>query len=130
MKLFTTRQISVLDAYTIEHEPVADIDLMERAALQVSNWLEQKFSSSLKLVVLAGPGNNGGDALAVARQMADRGYRAEVFLYAPKGELQGSPGINRQRLKEQGLVRVNEINDRDGIPVIQSGDIIIDGLFG
>lgn len=130
MKLFTTRQISVLDAYTIEHEPVADIDLMERASLQVSNWLEQKLSSVKKLVVFAGPGNNGGDALAVARQMAERGYRVDVFLFTPKGELKGSPSINRQRLEEQGKVHVVNIDGIDKFPEVQTSDVIIDGLFG
>lgn len=130
MKLFTTQQIPVLDAYTIEHEPIADIDLMERAALQVSNWLEQNYSSSQKFVLLAGPGNNGGDALAVARQVSERGLKAEVFLFNPKQEYKGAPALNMQRLAEQGGVKVHEISSSDDFPVLQPEELIIDGLFG
>ncbi len=45
MKLFTTNQIAQLDQYTIENEPISDIDLMERASLQITNWLVQRFSN-------------------------------------------------------------------------------------
>ncbi|MEN8115977.1 MAG: NAD(P)H-hydrate epimerase, partial [Bacteroidota bacterium] len=80
MKLFTTKKIAEIDKYTIEHEPIVDIDLMERAALQMSNWLVQQFSTEQKMVFFAGPGNNGGDALAVARQLANLDFMCEVYL--------------------------------------------------
>jgi NAD(P)H-hydrate repair Nnr-like enzyme with NAD(P)H-hydrate epimerase domain len=69
MKLFTTKQIAGLDKYTIENEPISDIDLMERAALQITGWLTKRFSTESKMIFFAGPGNNGGDALAIARQL-------------------------------------------------------------
>ena len=67
MKIFTTQQIAEVDRYTIENEPIADVDLMERASLQIVNWLIRNVSNEQKLMVFAGPGNNGGDALAIAR---------------------------------------------------------------
>jgi len=74
MKLFTTKQIAGLDKYTIENEPIADIDLMERASLQITHWLVKMFSTETQMIFFAGPGNNGGDALAVARQLAELGF--------------------------------------------------------
>lgn len=130
MKLFTTKQIATLDKYTIENEPIADIDLMERAALQITNWLVQRFSTERKMMFFAGPGNNGGDALAIARQLADLDFICEVFLIDFGKELKGSPAINRQRLKEQGKVKLSKIETITDFPDIAETDIIIDGLFG
>lgn len=130
MKLFTTKQIALIDKYTIENEPIADIDLMERAALQISHRLVKKYSTEHKLVFFAGPGNNGGDALAIARQMADLDYLCEVFILDSGKELKGSPAINLQRLQEQGKVKVSRLSDENQFPEFSASDIIIDGLFG
>jgi ADP-dependent NAD(P)H-hydrate dehydratase / NAD(P)H-hydrate epimerase len=105
MKLFTTKQIAEIDRFTIENEPVADIDLMERAALQITGWVVQNFPAEQKMIAFAGPGNNGGDALAIARQLADLDYQVEVYIADFGKELKGSPAVNLQRLKEQERVK-------------------------
>ncbi len=130
MKLFSTKQIAELDKFTIENEPILDVDLMERAALQITNWLVPKFSNEQKIVVFAGPGNNGGDALTIARQMAELDYLCEVYLLDFGKELKGSPAINWQRLVEQNRVHLSKINDINEFPEITENDIIIDGMFG
>ena len=130
MKLFSTKQIAEIDKYTIENEPIADIDLMERAALQITHWLIKRFSTEQKMVFFAGPGNNGGDALAVARQMADFDYLCEVYLLDFGKELKGSPAINWQRLVEQGKVKLVKMSSVSDFPGLNSTDIILDGLFG
>ena len=66
MKIFTSAQIHELDRYTIEHEPIKSIDLMERAAKAITCAITEEWSTNTPIVVFAGPGNNGGDALAVA----------------------------------------------------------------
>jgi ADP-dependent NAD(P)H-hydrate dehydratase / NAD(P)H-hydrate epimerase len=130
MKLFTTKQIAKLDKFTIENEPIADIDLMERAALQITNWLDQNFSTEQKIVVFAGAGNNGGDALVIARQLADLEYVCEVYLLDLGKELKSSPATNWQRLEEQQKVKLSKIKNLNEFPEIQIGDIILDGMFG
>ena len=67
MKIFTGAQIRELDKYTIEHEPVKSIDLMERAAKSITHAITETWSNGMPVIVFAGPGNNGGDALAVSR---------------------------------------------------------------
>ena len=67
MKIFSTSQVRLLDAYTIEHEPVASIDLMERAAHAIFEAYAKSFNLQRPVLIVAGPGNNGGDALALAR---------------------------------------------------------------
>lgn len=130
MKLFTTKQIAEIDRFTIENEPVSDINLMERAAMQITGWAVKRFSTEQKMVFFAGPGNNGGDALAIARQLADLDYRCEIYLLDSGKELNGSPAINWQRLIEQGKVKLHKISNTAGFPEISPGDIILDGLFG
>ncbi|WP_320111683.1 NAD(P)H-hydrate dehydratase [Draconibacterium orientale] len=130
MKLFTTKQIAAIDKFTIENEPIADIDLMERASLQMTNWVVQQFSTEERLLFFAGPGNNGGDALAMARQLADLDYRCEVFLLDFDKPLKGSPAINHKRLEEQGKVKLTKLRSENDFPEVTDTDVLIDGLFG
>jgi len=130
MKLFTTKQIAEIDKYTIKNEPIADIDLMERASMQISNWLVKRFSTEQKMVFFAGPGNNGGDAMAIARQMADLDYSCEIYLLDFDKELKGSPAINWQRLEKQDKVKRSKIADIKDFPKIGRTDVLLDGLFG
>ncbi|HSH20044.1 MAG TPA: NAD(P)H-hydrate dehydratase [Draconibacterium sp.] len=130
MKLFSTKQIAALDKYTIENEPISDIDLMERAALQITNWLVKRYSTEHKMIFFAGPGNNGGDALAIARQLADLDFICEVYLLNFGKELKDSPAINWQRLEKQLKVKLSIIKTLSDFPLITETDVIIDGLFG
>ena len=130
MKLFTTKQIAGIDKYTIENEPVSDIDLMERASMQITNWLIHRFSTERKIIVFVGPGNNGGDALAIARQLADLNFVCEVYLVDLGRELKGSAAINRHRLELQQKVKLHSIKTLNDFPEINESDVIIDGLFG
>jgi ADP-dependent NAD(P)H-hydrate dehydratase / NAD(P)H-hydrate epimerase len=80
MKLFTTKQIAEIDRYTIKNEPISDIDLMERAAREMYYQLNVELPFSESMVFFAGPGNNGGDSLALARMFADAGSECSVYL--------------------------------------------------
>ncbi len=130
MKIFSTQQIAVIDQFTIEQEPISDLDLMERASLQMTNWVVQNISNEKKLMFFAGPGNNGGDALAVARLLAGLDYQCEMFVLDFRKGLQGAPAQNLIRLKEQGKVLVQMIASEDDLPVIEKEHVVLDGLFG
>ena len=80
MKLFRSDQIKQIDEYTINEEPVASIDLMERAAGQLLRWYLPRFERSKRVFIFAGPGNNGGDGLALARLLESNRYDAESLL--------------------------------------------------
>ena len=74
MKIFTTAQIHELDKYTIEHEPIASLNLMERAARALTQAVTNEWPATMPIVIFAGPGNNGGDALAMARMLSEQNY--------------------------------------------------------
>ncbi|MCK4751657.1 MAG: NAD(P)H-hydrate epimerase, partial [Bacteroidales bacterium] len=129
MKIFEGAQIREIDAYTIRHEPVDSIDLMERAAIRLTGWYVRHFHTDQKVVIFAGPGNNGGDALAMARMLAERQFRVECYLLLC-GTLSEDCSINRQRLLDQGLVALKEIREGEGLPAIDNQDVVVDGIFG
>ena len=73
MKILIGRDIRQADLYTIENEPVSSIDLMERAAVAIEAGIAgQDSAGKHDYVIFAGPGNNGGDGLAVARLLFKR----------------------------------------------------------
>ncbi len=128
MKFFSTSAIRALDAYTIEHEPIASIDLMERAARTLTDAILSRYAGCA-FAVFAGPGNNGGDGLAVARMLYNAGCRVCVWLVNPKGKLSPDCAVNLERLAECGI-QVTEINDRFSMPAIDHDTVILDALFG
>ena len=130
MKILTSSQQKELDKYTIAHEPIASIDLMERAAIALTNAIIRRWDKSFKMVVFAGPGNNGGDALAVARMLSQRGYHVEVFLFNTKGKLSEECQTNLERLKMCGSVYFTEISTQFDPPELTESHVVIDGLFG
>ena len=129
MKFFTTSQIRQLDQYTIDHEPITSIDLMERAAKVLFSSITEKYSSATSLCIFAGPGNNGGDALALSRLLLISGYHVSVILIHA-GSLSPDCEMNRERLIKAFPGSVTELDDHFIEPEIQEGTIIIDGLFG
>ena len=100
MKIFTSAQIHELDKYTIENEPISSIDLMERASTMLTNAIVDTWQASTPVVVFAGPGNNGGDALAVARMLTAQHYSVNVYLFNTTGRLSPDCEQNRERLKK------------------------------
>jgi len=130
MKIFRCEQIKDIDGYTILHEPIASIDLMERAAGQLFRWITDRYDRSDRIVVFAGPGNNGGDGLALARMLTVDRYSVEIH-YVRFVELTSDDWAkNQKRLQDETSVQMNIISDTNKFPVIYSGDIIIDAIFG
>ncbi len=130
MKFFICSQIAGIDKQTMKLEPISSIDLMERASFKVADWLVRYIDHKKTVYLFAGPGNNGGDALAVARMLVWNKLDCTVFLCGFGRKLNGDPAINWQRLEEQNLVRLKKINMENDIPDISPETIVVDGLFG
>lgn len=130
MKLFTCKQIAQIDQLTMKLEPISSIDLMERASMQVADWIINNVGNNRPFWFFAGPGNNGGDALAVARMLTWASFDCTVFIADFKKELSADASINLERLKQQNKVLLKRIDSENDIPEIPSQVVIIDGLFG
>ena len=129
MKIFTTSQVRSLDQYTIENEPVASIHLMERAADALAEAYTETFALGRPVLVLAGPGNNGGDALALARKLMKFRIDVKVILLF-SSRLTPDCTENKLRLLEQFPAIITELTDGFVAPQLTSDTVIIDGLFG
>ena len=131
MKIFTSAQIHELDKYTIDHEPIKSIDLMERAAIQLTDSIVAEWDKDMKVVVFAGPGNNGGDALAVARMLAVRGYNVSTWLFNTSGRLSDDCKKNRDRLKDvKQVASFVVVTEEFDPPTLDAQTLVVDGLFG
>lgn len=131
MKIFTSTQIHDLDKYTIEHEPIASIDLMERAAKALAHAITEEWTTKTSMVVFAGPGNNGGDALAVARLLAEKEYKIQVYLFNIHNHLSDDCTRNKQRLLDTKRIKnFTEVTVNFDPPKLDADTLVIDGLFG
>ena len=130
MKIFTSAQIRELDKYTIENEPIKSIDLMERAAKAITMAIAEVWGNGTPVIVFAGSGNNGGDALAVSRMLIDRGYNVSTYLFNISGVLSEDCAANRQRLLDIKPKSFIEVNNEFDPPQLESGMLVVDGLFG
>lgn len=131
MKILNSQSIHDVDIATCEAQKISSIDLMERAAMQVSVELVSMFLPSQRFVIFAGPGNNGGDALAVARMLMEQGYRrVEVFLFNVTGKLSHDCDEERKRLIMVDSVDYTEVTREFTPPYLSSEDVVVDGLFG
>lgn len=129
MKILTSEQLRRWDDFTILHQPVTSIDLMERAATQCFLYLEEKKFFNNKFSIFCGKGNNGGDGLAIARLLADKGIKPTVYIVDSGSNGTANFQINLERL-HSCRVEVHFIQHPDFFPVINKDDIVIDALFG
>ena len=127
MKIFTSAQIQELDKYTIEHEPIKSIDLMERAAKALTQAITDVWGPQMPVIIFAGFGNNGGDALAVARMLLDRGYDVKTYL---SGHLSEDCATNKKRLEERYAKTFIEVTQEFEPPQLDADKLVVDGLFG
>jgi NAD(P)H-hydrate epimerase len=123
-------QIREADAYTIRHEPISSIDLMERAATACFKWLVSQFTAQREFHIYVFNGNNGGDGLAIARMLFLSGY--PVYVYEVKSERQSSADFseNKNRLLGVGFSKYRVIENKEELNNHKPDDVIIDALFG
>ncbi len=129
MKILSVEQIRAADTYTIQHEPIASIDLMERASRVFVNWFCENFETgNFKVKIFCGLGDNGGDGLAIARMLQPLGYDLEVFVVKYSDKTSENFQINLKRLEKQLTIKVIE-NEQFKVGFI-GNDLIIDALLG
>jgi len=130
MKILNVEQTKALDSYTIIHEPIASIDLMERAAWAIYNLLEARLSVGQKISIFCGTGNNGGDGLVLARMLMNHGFEVYVYHLQVTENTTEEFRINLKILSKLAVNQLYEISNKRDIPCIQSTDIVIDAIFG
>ncbi|WP_405396121.1 NAD(P)H-hydrate dehydratase [Maribacter sp. Asnod2-G09] len=130
MKLYSAKQIYKADQISIKKEEIGSNELMERAALQLFNWMHLRMQGApVRIHLFCGIGNNGGDGIALARHLVDHGYNVEVYVINYSEKRSKDFLINLDRLKDR-KVWPHFMNCDDELPEIGREDIIVDGIFG
>jgi hydroxyethylthiazole kinase-like uncharacterized protein yjeF len=129
MLLLSPDQLRRWDAYTIRQEPVTEGDLMERAAKACTDWLLQQGWHNLPFQIFCGKGNNGGDGLAIARQLLQAGAHAETWVL--ETGKRGSAGFEEHLAKLHAATEeIHFLSTDDQFPFIRPNAIVVDALFG
>ncbi|MBQ4334481.1 MAG: NAD(P)H-hydrate dehydratase [Myxococcaceae bacterium] len=128
-RVVTSAEMRRLDEVTIGAFGIPAIALMENAGAAVARFALRRLSSrERRVLILCGPGNNGGDGLVAARHLSQAG--AEVSILLTRGELKGEAGVNLAICRKLGLDARVWPEGRGRFEALGAGDLVIDAIFG
>lgn len=138
MKLLTSLQMQKIDREAIERLGIPSMVLMENAARALSEELARFYPSDAfpRLIAVAGKGNNGGDAIAVARILSGKGYRVSLALLAQPSDLKNDPAQQLKIYRGLGLPMATILSVPDWRLFLEERavepprTVLLDGLFG
>jgi len=135
MRVFNSQQMQEADRRTIDEIGIPASVLMENAGRQVVSAMESAFESldTLRVGVVCGRGNNGGDGFVVARTLAEQGIEVTVVLVGRSEDVRGEARANLEALRTLGL-DIIEVGDAaawelHGTDVL-AANVLVDALFG
>lgn len=131
MNIPNSEQMHWLDSETMRIQGLESHELMERAASELSDYIDRNYNKERRTVIFCGSGNNGGDGLAIARILWNKGW-SNIIVAAIKSFKRYSDDniLNYNRLKTISGITVLDIDSENAIPELFDGDIIIDAMFG
>src|SRR5688572_28323315 len=119
IELLTTGEMAAADRLTIAGG-IAGIDLMEAAGRAVADRVTLR--TPREVVVVAGPGNNGGDGFVVARLLAERKFRVRVLFVGDRARLKGDAALAAERWHGPRVAA--------SAHALAGAGVIVDALFG
>lgn len=133
MKLAKAEQMQSLDAKAINEYGIPGVVLMENAGRSTAEIIRKYFgiSGNGKVVIFAGPGNNGGDGFVIARHLYQQGADIVIYLLVPEEKIKGDALINFNIVKKLAISvktvsSAGEVADQD----IGEACLLVDALFG
>lgn len=123
-KVFSAAQWKEADVLYIQAAGITSLELMERAAVGCAEWLHAHWQGSKKVVVLAGHGHNGGDGLAIARLLAQKGHLVKVYRIEESSYVADNQA-NAARLADEIWLKQDELEE-----ALSACDAIVDSLLG
>jgi NAD(P)H-hydrate epimerase len=129
MKLLSAQQFREWDAFTIKHEPISSIDLMERAAMKCADYISTEYNIDKTIRIFCAKGNNGGDGLAIARLLIGKGF--EVYIYILEmGKIGSDEFQTNLHQLHSCTTEIHFIQSKETFPTIFETDLLIDALYG
>ena len=127
-KLFTASQIKEIDLQSIKKQKIKSEDLMERAATRLYNQAKQEIRKHQQIFLFCGTGNNGGDALVLARLFAQNAYDVTCIIVPFSKNTSHDFDVNLHRLMKTNVeIEIFELNKMGKLP---KSAVVIDGIFG
>lgn len=130
MKILSVDKIRDADAYTIKHEPISSLDLMERASEKLFMWVCEYVDNKKSIEIFVGLGNNGGDGLALGRMLMNEGYEVSINVLRYSDNITDDFQINYDRLLDLDKHVVKNISSLDEFNAVDENTVIIDAIFG
>jgi len=121
IELLTTAEMAEADRRSIA-SGIAGIDLMESAGRAVADAVAARHPPGLRIAMVAGPGNNGGDGFVAARILGERGYRVRILLVGDAERLKGDAAVAAQRWRGPTVPAAPA--------ALMRADVVVDALFG
>lgn len=132
MKLATAQEIRNIDRRAIREFGMPGAVLMENAAAAIADGMERFFDGldGVKVGIICGKGNNGGDGLALARRLRIRGVPVRVALLAPFASLAGDAKLNLSILRRTDVEVLPNASPKVLADVVAWSDIVVDAMLG
>lgn len=132
MRLYPVEKVREIDKKAEEAYRISSLILMENAGRGTAEEIIKRYPQrTLKIVVISGKGNNGGDGFVVARQLEIEGYKnIEVLCLAPFEKYKGDAKANLEILLKTGFDPQVANSEKDVKRYVKSADLIIDAIFG
>ncbi|MGD9473826.1 MAG: NAD(P)H-hydrate dehydratase [Eubacteriaceae bacterium] len=132
MKVVTPKEMVIMDRHTIQNG-ISSLDLMERAGAACTKVIKNTLDLDSFIIILCGPGNNGGDGLVIGRLLVDAGYKVQIFLTEREDKVSENNKVNLLRLKDKQIdVKFidNDVQFEDLKIILKRGSHLIDAIFG
>lgn len=131
MRVLTAAEARAFDRWAIEKLGVPPLVLMENAALALAEAIGEGFGEARRIAIFCGPGNNGGDGLALARQLLTRGYEVAIYL-ATFGRALANDCARQLEICQAMELGIVELGDdwREAAARAAGADLVVDALFG
>ena len=129
MKILSVPQIRNADTYTITHEPISSDDLMERAAAAFTTAFIRLYPAPQEVHIYCGTGNNGGDGLCIARQLALRHYTIKIFVVWFNDKTTADFSLNLHRAECHQL-NIQNLYAGSELAHTNCPNVVIDALLG
>ena len=135
MKALTAAEMREVDRLTTERYRIPSLQLMENAGTKVADavWRVIAARERVRVCVLCGKGNNGGDGFVVARHLREEKVQTRVLLFGQPEEIRGDAATNLSRWLEGGdkVEVISQDADWERVwPEVCSSNVIIDALLG
>lgn len=133
MRLVKAEQMQSFDATAINDYGIPGIILMENAGRCTADLLVKYFGSQegRKVIIFAGPGNNGGDGFVIARHLYQQGADIIIYLLVPEEKIKGDALVNLNIVRKIAIsIRVISSRDEVLVDEIQGAHLLVDAIFG